>query len=67
CDEPTGNLDPDTSVGIMQLLYRINRAGTTILMVTHDREMVDKMRRRVIALEDGRLARDERRGGYESE
>ena len=63
CDEPTGNLDPDTSVGIMQLLYRINRAGTTILMVTHDREMVDKMRRRVIALEDGRLARDERRGG----
>jgi cell division transport system ATP-binding protein len=66
CDEPTGNLDPDTSVGIMQLLYRINRAGTTILMVTHDREMVDKMRRRVIALEHGRLARDERRGGYES-
>jgi len=66
CDEPTGNLDPDTSVGIMQLLYRINRAGTTILMVTHDREMVDKMRRRVIALDDGRLARDERRGGYAS-
>ncbi len=67
CDEPTGNLDPDTSVGIMQLLYRINRAGTTILMVTHDREMVDKMRKRVIALEDGRLSRDERRGGYTSE
>ena len=67
CDEPTGNLDPDTSVGIMQLLYRINRSGTTILMVTHDREMVDKMRKRVIALEDGRLARDERRGGYTSE
>ena len=67
CDEPTGNLDPDTSVGIMQLLYRINRVGTTILMVTHDREMVDKMRKRVIQLEDGRLARDERRGGYESE
>jgi cell division transport system ATP-binding protein len=67
CDEPTGNLDPDTSVGIMQLLYRINRAGTTILMVTHDREMVDKMRKRVIALEAGRLARDERRGGYASE
>ena len=65
CDEPTGNLDPDTSVGIMQLLYRINRAGTTILMVTHDREMVDKMRKRVIALDDGRLMRDERRGGYE--
>jgi cell division transport system ATP-binding protein len=67
CDEPTGNLDPDTSVGIMQLLYRINRAGTTILMVTHDREMVDKMRKRVIALEEGRLTRDERRGGYASE
>jgi cell division transport system ATP-binding protein len=67
CDEPTGNLDPDTSVGIMQLLYRINQPGTTIVMVTHDREMVDKMRKRVIALEDGRLARDERRGGYTSE
>jgi cell division transport system ATP-binding protein len=65
CDEPTGNLDPDTSVGIMQLLYRINRAGTTVLMVTHDREMVDKMRKRVIGLDSGRLARDERRGGYE--
>ena len=64
CDEPTGNLDPETSIGIMQLLYRINRAGTTILMATHDREMVDKMRRRVIALEDGRVARDDRRGGY---
>ncbi|MGH3110148.1 MAG: cell division ATP-binding protein FtsE [Gaiellaceae bacterium] len=64
CDEPTGNLDPDNSVGIMQLLYRISRTGTTILMVTHDREMVDKMRRRVIALEHGRLVRDERRGGY---
>jgi cell division transport system ATP-binding protein len=64
CDEPTGNLDPDTSVGIMQLLYRINRTGTTIVMATHDREMVDKMRRRVIALESGRMIRDERRGGY---
>ena len=64
CDEPTGNLDPDTSVGIMQLLYRINRTGTTVLMATHDREMVDKMRKRVIALDDGVLARDERRGGY---
>jgi cell division transport system ATP-binding protein len=61
CDEP------DTSVGIMQLLYRINMSGTTILMVTHDREMVDKMRKRVIQLEDGRLARDERRGGYTGE
>jgi cell division transport system ATP-binding protein len=67
CDEPTGNLDPDTSVGIMQLLHRINTAGTTILMVTHDREMVDKMRKRVIALDHGKLVRDERRGGYETE
>jgi cell division transport system ATP-binding protein len=67
CDEPTGNLDPDTSVGIMQLLYRINRSGTTILMATHDREMVDKMRKRVIALEGGKLHRDERRGGYTTE
>jgi cell division transport system ATP-binding protein len=58
-DEPTGNLDPETSIGIMQLLYRINRTGTTVLVVTHDREMVDKMRRRVIALEEGRLVRDE--------
>ena len=64
CDEPTGNLDPDTSVGIMQLLYRINRAGTTVVMATHDREMVDRMRRRVVALENGSLIRDERRGGY---
>ena len=67
CDEPTGNLDPDTSVGIMQLLYRINRSGTTILMVTHNREMVDKMRKRVIQLDQGRLMRDERRGGYTTE
>ncbi|MGI8607506.1 MAG: cell division ATP-binding protein FtsE [Gaiellaceae bacterium] len=65
CDEPTGNLDPDTSVGIMQLLYRINRTGTTVVMATHDREMVDKMRRRVIALEEGQIMRDERRGSYE--
>ena len=64
CDEPTGNLDPDTSVGIMQLLYRINQTGTTVVMATHDREMVDKMRRRVIALDEGRVMRDERRGGY---
>jgi cell division transport system ATP-binding protein len=64
CDEPTGNLDPDTSVGIMQLLYRINRTGTTVVMATHDREMVDKMRKRVIALESGTVIRDERRGSY---
>jgi cell division transport system ATP-binding protein len=63
-DEPTGNLDPETSIGIMQLLYRINRTGTTVVMATHDREMVDRMRRRVVALERGRMVRDERRGGY---
>ena len=66
-DEPTGNLDPVTSIGIMQLLYRINRTGTTVLVVTHNREMVDKMRRRVIALEDGRLIRDQAGGGYTQE
>jgi cell division transport system ATP-binding protein len=66
-DEPTGNLDPETSIGIMQLLYRINRTGTTVLVVTHDREMVDKMRRRVIALEEGRLVRDQAGGGYHDE
>ena len=54
-DEPTGNLDPATSIGIMQMLYRINRTGTTVVVVTHDREMVDKMRRRVIELYDGRV------------
>jgi cell division transport system ATP-binding protein len=66
-DEPTGNLDPETSIGIMQLLYRINRTGTTVLVVTHDRDMVDKMRRRVIGLEEGRLVRDEGVGGYHDE
>jgi cell division transport system ATP-binding protein len=64
-DEPTGNIDPETSVGIMQLLLRINRTGTTVVIATHDRDMVDRMRRRVIALDGGRLVRDERRGGYE--
>jgi cell division transport system ATP-binding protein len=64
-DEPTGNLDPDTSVGIMQLLERINRTGTTIVIATHDREMVNVMRKRVFALDVGRLVRDERRGGYD--
>jgi cell division transport system ATP-binding protein len=58
-DEPTGNLDPETSIGIMQLLYRINRAGTTVLVATHDSTMVDKMRRRVIELKRGRIVRDE--------
>ena len=63
-DEPTGNLDPETSIGIMQLIYRINRTGTTVLVATHDREMVDKMRRRVIELDRGRVVRDERSGLY---
>ena len=64
CDEPTGNLDPQNSRGIMDLLERINRTGTTVLVATHDREMVDNMRRRVIELEGGRLMRDQDRGVY---
>jgi cell division transport system ATP-binding protein len=63
-DEPTGNLDPETSIGIMQLIYRINRTGTTVIVATHDKEMVDKMRRRVIELREGRLVRDEQSGLY---
>ena len=64
CDEPTGNLDPQTSRGIMDLLERINRTGTTVLVATHDREMVDNMRRRVVALDRGHLTRDQDRGVY---
>jgi cell division transport system ATP-binding protein len=63
-DEPTGNLDPETSIGIMQLIYRINRTGTTVVVATHDKEMVDKMRRRVVELREGRIVRDERSGLY---
>jgi cell division transport system ATP-binding protein len=63
-DEPTGNLDPETSIGIMQLIHRINRTGTTVVVATHDKEMVDKMRRRVIELREGRIIRDERSGLY---
>ena len=63
-DEPTGNLDPDTSQDIMLLLERINRTGTTVLMATHDNNIVDSMRRRVIELEMGRLVRDQARGVY---
>jgi cell division transport system ATP-binding protein len=62
-DEPTGNLDPETSLGIMQLIYRINRAGTTVIVATHDSEMVDRMRRRVIEMNEGRVVRDAI-GGY---
>ena len=67
-DEPTGNLDPTTSVGIMKLLDRINRTDTTVVMATHDQSIVDQMRKRVIELEDGRIVRDEARGiyGYQS-
>ncbi|MEA2191792.1 MAG: cell division transport system ATP-binding protein [Solirubrobacteraceae bacterium] len=63
-DEPTGNLDPHTSLGIMQLLYRIYRTGTTVLVATHDSHMVDRMRRRVIELQGGRIIRDEASGLY---
>lgn len=64
-DEPTGNLDPATSVGIMRLLDRINRTGTTVVMATHDRSIVDTMRRRVIELDRGTIIRDQARGVYE--
>jgi cell division transport system ATP-binding protein len=63
-DEPTGNLDPETSIDIMRLLYRINRTGTTVLVATHDQAMVDKMRRRVIELSRGQIVRDEATGLY---
>ncbi len=63
-DEPTGNLDPATSVDIMKLLDRINRTGTTVIMATHDNAIVDAMRKRVIELDAGRLVRDQARGVY---
>jgi cell division transport system ATP-binding protein len=63
-DEPTGNLDPSTSVGIMKLLDRINRTGTTVVMATHDAAIVDSMRRRVVELSDGQVVRDQARGVY---
>ncbi|NLY76240.1 MAG: cell division ATP-binding protein FtsE [Firmicutes bacterium] len=64
-DEPTGNLDPDTSWGIMDLLLEINKRGTTVIMATHNKAIVDKMRRRVVALECGRICRDDAKGVYE--
>jgi cell division transport system ATP-binding protein len=63
-DEPTGNLDPATSEGIMRLLDRINRTGTTVIMATHDQGIVDRMRRRVIELDRGTMVRDQNRGVY---
>ena len=66
-DEPTGNLDPATSAGIMTLLERINLGGTTVLMATHDAGIVDQMKRRVIELIGGQIVRDERQGGYQTQ
>jgi cell division transport system ATP-binding protein len=63
-DEPTGNLDPNTSVDIMRLLDKVNRIGTTVLMATHDQAIVDAMRKRVIELDDGKVVRDQARGVY---
>jgi cell division transport system ATP-binding protein len=63
-DEPTGNLDPETSIGILQLLYRINRTGTTVVMATHDRDLVNRMQMRVIALDEGKVVRDQRQARY---
>jgi cell division transport system ATP-binding protein len=66
-DEPTGNLDPATSAGIMTLLERINLGGTTVIMATHDAGIVDQMKRRVIELIGGQIVRDERKGGYQTQ
>jgi cell division transport system ATP-binding protein len=67
CDEPTGNLDPDTSMEIMKVLEEINKQGTTVVVVTHDKEIVNKMKRRVILLEDGRVKKDYKKGTYDDE
>lgn len=64
CDEPTGNLDPDTSLEVMKVIEKINDLGTTIVMATHDREMVDKMKKRVILLDNGKLLKDYEKGSY---
>ena len=64
CDEPTGNLDPDTSLEIMKVIEKINDMGTTIVMATHDREMVDKMKKRVILLDKGKIIKDYEKGSY---
>lgn len=67
CDEPTGNLDPDTSLEIMKVIEKINDLGTTVVMATHDRAMVEKMKKRVIVLEDGKLIKDYEEGKYKNE
>lgn len=67
CDEPTGNLDPDTSMGIMKVLEEINEMGTTIIMATHDREIVNKLKKRVIMIEEGKLVKDYEKGQYSDE
>ncbi len=64
CDEPTGNLDPDLSIQIVSLLEKINRAGTTVLMATHDSSIVNRRKKRVLELSDGKLIRDEIEGTY---
>ena len=66
-DEPTGNLDPETAWEIMSLLEDINKRGTTVVVATHARDIVDKMKKRVIQIEEGNIVRDDRRGGYSSE
>lgn len=65
-DEPTGNLDPTTSLGIMEVLDAINRTGTTIVMATHNEEIVNSMRKRVVELHNGKIVRDEAHGSYDS-
>ena len=64
CDEPTGNLDPDTSLEVMKVIEKINDLGTTVVMATHDREMVNKMKKRVILLDNGKLTKDYEKGSY---
>ena len=64
-DEPTGNLDPDNSLQIMKIINEINKRGTTVIMATHDSEIVDRMRKRVVVLNKGRVVRDDIKGGYD--
>lgn len=66
-DEPTGNLDPETSKGIMDIFSKVNHMGTTVVMVTHDQQLVDMMNKRVIEIVDGKIVRDEQQGGYDDE